>query len=217
MSEHSPIVPADNAGIARAVRLLGEGALVAIPTDTVYGLAVALDRPDALQRVFAVKGRAAAKTVPILLSDLAALPKVAAMFPPALERLAVRFWPGPLTIAVPARPGLPAEVLAADGTVGVRVPDNSIARTVIAGLGGVLAVTSANRSGELPATTVTAVVAQLGGLVDLVLDGGPTAGGVASSVVRVDDDGTLHVLRAGTIPREALERALAPATSPESP
>jgi L-threonylcarbamoyladenylate synthase len=211
MTSKPAIVPADDAGIARAIRCLRDGGLVALPTDTVYGLAASLDRPRALQRIFAVKGRAEVKNLPVLLSDRDDLAQVAIELPPNYERLVVRFWPGPLTIAVQARLGLSPTVLAPDGTVGVRVPDDPIARRVIERIGGALAVTSANRSGEAPATTAAAVLDQLGVAVDLILDAGPTKGGVASTVIRLDREGTLHVLRAGAIPREALERALSDA------
>jgi L-threonylcarbamoyladenylate synthase len=108
-------------------------------------------------------------------------------------------------------------VLAADRTVGLRVPDDPVARRVIEGVGGALAVTSANRSGAPPATTAAAVLEQLDALVDLILDGGPTRGGVASSVVRLDDGGALRLLRAGAISQVDLESALRPFPSDARP
>jgi L-threonylcarbamoyladenylate synthase len=208
----APIVPADDAGIARAVRVLRAGGLVALPTDTVYGLAAALDRPAALRRVFAVKERSETKTLPILLDDSHRLALVAARIDPRLAQFADRFWPGPLTVALPARPGLPAEVLAPDGTIGVRVPAGPVARRVIAGAGGALAVTSANPSGQPPATSAETVRDQLSGAIDLILDGGPSPGGVASTVVRIDPDGPT-ILRPGAVPADELRAAWQAITS----
>jgi L-threonylcarbamoyladenylate synthase len=201
------ILPAGEPGsIERAAGVLRAGGVVAMPTDTVYGLAAALDRLDALRRIFEVKGRPEAKSLPVLLAGSDSLSLVSEDGAPELLRFAARFWPGPLTLAVPARTGLPDELLGPGGTVGVRVPDLTVARALCAAVGGALAVTSANRSGEPPACTAGEVVEQLGRAVDLILDGGRTAGGVASTVVGFRS-GEVMVFRDGPISRSAVESA----------
>jgi L-threonylcarbamoyladenylate synthase len=202
----APILPPTDQGIDDAVRVLRAGGLIALPTDTVYGIAAALDRPAALRRVFTAKGRAETKPLPILLGSRELLAQIAAELRPELVRFVARFWPGPLTVAVAARPGLPAEVLAPDGTVGVRVPDDPLARRIILYAGGALAVTSANPSGDPPATSAIEVRDQLGEPVDLIVDGGPSRGGVASTVVRLEEREVV-VLRPGAIAEPELQDA----------
>src|SRR5687767_13504314 len=131
---------ASKAAVARAAAVLRGGGLVVVPTDTVYGLAAALDRPEALRRIYEVKGRTASKPLPVLLSEPSALSLAAAEPCPAIVRFAERFWPGPLTLVIPARGDLPAAVVGPDGTVGVRVPDRDDARRLISLAGGALAV-----------------------------------------------------------------------------
>ncbi len=168
---------------------------MAFPTDTVYGLAAGHGR---VKKLFAAKGRSPEKRIPVLLADAANLDASATVTPLA-RRLARTFWPGPLTIVLNA-PGR--------GTLGFRVPDHPIARQLLAASGGGLPVTSANRSGGPECRTAEEVLAQLDGRIDLVLDGGPTPGGVASTVV--DCTGAEPViLREGAIPRERLLRAAA--------
>lgn len=197
--EKPPILDArDPAAIARAAQILRRGGIVVIPTDTVYGIAAALDQPAALAGIFATKARSAAQTLPVLLSGAADLPRVATNPTGRVVGLMEHFWPGPLTIVVPARPGLPPAVVAPDQTVGVRVPDHAIARRVIGLSGGALAVTSANRSGLPAATDATTAAAALSDGVDAVLDGGPSPVSIASTVVRVTGS-QLEILRTGAI------------------
>lgn len=204
MTATVPLLDARRAdAVARTIAVLAAGGVVAFPTDTVYGLAASLARPEALRRVYRVKGRPGDKPLPVLLGDRAALGVVAAEVEPRVERLLGRWWPGPLTVVLPAHDGLPPEVIGPGRTVGVRVPDHALARAVIAGAGGALAVTSANRSGAPAATEAAQVVADLGSALDLVLDGGPATGGVASTVVAVGG-GELAVLREGALPTAAL-------------
>lgn len=182
-----------------AAQRLVAGGVVALPTDTVYGIAASLAHPAALDRLFAIKGRPRNKPIPILLASAAALDLVAFDVPDAVRAVAARFWPGPLTIVVRARAGTPDGVLGPDGTVGVRVPNHPVVLPVIEQAGGAIATTSANRSGEAPAQTATDVLAALGNAVDLILDGGTTPGGVPSTVVRFGDGGP-EILREGAIP-----------------
>jgi len=189
-----------------SVATLLAGGVIALPTDTVYGIAAALTTPTALQRLYDLKGRRREKPFPVLLSELVSLARVAEALDDRVAALLDHFWPGALTLVVSARDGLPAEVVGPGQTVGVRVPDHVLARAIAAGVGGALAVTSANRSGATPAQSAAAVVAALGDRLDLLLDGGPLVGGLASTVVAVGVDGPV-VLRAGAISRASLKGA----------
>lgn len=194
---------------------LAEGGVVSFPTDTVYALAGSLAHPAALARIMAVKRRPDDKPLPVLLASPANLRDVADLsdeVDAALGALAARFWPGPLTLVVPARQGLPLEVLGRDdrgrASVGVRVPAHFLAIEVIERAGGSIAATSANRSGEPAACSAAEVAATIGPDIDLVLDGGLSPGGTASTVVAVTGD-DIEVLRSGPIPVDDIARAWA--------
>lgn len=192
---------------AAAVELLRDGAIVAIPTDTVYGIAADLALPDAIERLFAAKQRPPEKAVAVLLAD-AAQATVLADLGPAAQVVAERFWPGGLTLVLPVRPGtrLPRVLAAGTPTIGVRVPDHECPRALARALGP-LPTTSANLSGAADARDAAEVAAALGDAVALVIDGGPILGGPASTVV----DCTLVrpvVRRAGAIPPAAIAVAL---------
>lgn len=203
MVEHSPtVLRPDAAGISEAVSLLTAGAIVAAPTDTVYGIAARLDRPEALQRLFLAKGRPDTKAIPILIGE----PEVASQLssdPSTLAVLATAFWPGALTIVTTARPGLPAEVVTLSDerreTIALRMPDNDIMRELCRRSGGALAVTSANASGEAPASSAFAILASRLPHLAAVVDGGETPGPLPSTIVSVAGP-TLHVIREGVIP-----------------
>ncbi|UYN92814.1 MAG: threonylcarbamoyl-AMP synthase [Anaerolineales bacterium] len=167
--------------IATAVDLLQRGGIVAIPTDTVYGIGALLTDAAAIERLYAVKGREHTKSIAVLLAGVEQLPQVAQGASPAALRLAARFWPGALTLVVPRLPSLPSALSQTD-TVGVRVPNHPLALQLLTA-SGPLAVTSANLSGQPDALTAQDVLAQLEGRIDLVLDGGPTPGAVPSTVV----------------------------------
>lgn len=200
------ILPADAPeAIAEAARLLRAGELVVLPTDTVYGVAAAID-VAAIDRIFIAKQRPPERAIPVLLADANAAALVTREFPEAARRLAAAFWPGPLTIAVPRLEHLPHNLTQLP-TVGVRVPDHAATRAVLAAAGGALAVTSANRSDEPPACTVRDAIDALGDRVALYLDGGPCRGGVPSTVVTFED-GEPRVLRPGPISERALRAVL---------
>lgn len=209
---HAPVIldPSAPHAIEWTAERLRDGGVVSFPTDTVYALAASLSHPEALARVFAVKGRPDDKPLPVLLSSPAEVRDVSAEVDDETIALASRFWPGPLTVVVPARPGLPAEVLGRDPagrpTVGVRVPAHFLAIEVIERAGGSIAATSANLAGQDPARSAAEVIAQLGSGFDLLLDGGIAPGGVPSTVIAVHDD-AVHVLREGAIARETIEAA----------
>ena len=205
-------MPDDDAGRAEAIRVLKAGGIVALPTDTVYGIGVGWARsPDAVGRLFAAKGRPAERPIVLLLADVDQARELAS-WPPAADHLASVFWPGGLTIVVPQKVPLPPELTGGRSTIGLRVPDHSCPRTLAATLG--LAVTSANRSGEPEATDAQAIRDQLGEAVDLILDGGPARGGPPSTVVDCSTP-TPRILREGAIGADAIRGTLVGAGLPE--
>ena len=181
-----------------AAETILEGGVIALPTDTVYGIAASLTHESALERIFEIKGRDLSKTLPILVSSPDELSHLAPGLDQRVALLLDRFWPGPLTMVVAAAPGLPSTVIAPDGTIGVRMPNHSLAIEVIAKAGGSVACTSANRSGMPPARTAHDVAASIGHDIDLTLDGGITPGGVPSTVLAIRD-GQPVLLREGAI------------------
>lgn len=200
------ILPAnDPVSIRRALEILGQGGLVAFPTDTVYGVGALVSKAQAIAQLYVVKGRSDEKAIPILLSDIAQLALVALEVSESVRRLADRFWPGPLTLVLPKQPTLPAEI-SSQRTIGVRMPDHPIALALMRQTGP-LAVTSANLSGGENSVTALQVMAQLGGLIPLILDGGKTPGGSPSTVV----DCTAvepRILRSGPISLDQILEAL---------
>lgn len=191
--------------LSEALKILHASGLVAFPTDTVYGLGALALEPQSIEQLYQVKGREAAKAIPILLGSPGELEKVAVEIPEDARRLAERFWPGPLTIVVPRHPGLP-ENLSPLPTIGVRMPDHPAALTLLR-QAGPLAVTSANLSGQPSASTAQEVLAQLAGRIPLILDGGRTPGGVPSTVVDCTTS-DLVILRQGPISLEELLSAI---------
>ena len=193
------LFPGTAAGVARAVAILAAGGIVAIPTDTVYGLAADATRADAVAKVYAAKGRPDAKPLIAHVADLA-MAETLASFDAVAHALARRFWPGPLTLVLPARADCPVCDAARGGiaTIAVRAPAHPLALAVIAALGRPLAAPSANVSGE-PAPTRADEI----DLAVAILDGGPTPLGIASTIVAVAD-GRLTLLRAGSISAHAL-------------
>jgi L-threonylcarbamoyladenylate synthase len=192
--------------IARALEVLRGGGLVAFPTDTVYGVGALAFDAAAVESIYLAKDRPAEKAIPILIGDAADLSKVTAEVPEIAARLAARFWPGALTLVAPKHPALP-EAVSATPTVGVRVPDHRVARALLRAAGP-MAVTSANISGQASPCTAAEVMAQLGGRIPLILDGGQTPGGRPSTVA--DCTGAAPViLREGPISREQIEAACA--------
>jgi L-threonylcarbamoyladenylate synthase len=185
--------------------VLRHNGLVAFPTDTVYGVAAHLSRPEAIRRLYVVKGRSTDKAIAVLVGRVDDLASVTADLTPAARALARRFWPGPLTLVLARHPGLPAAVSAL-ATVGVRLPDHPVARALLEQVGP-LAVTSANRTGEANPLTAADVLAQLGGRIELIVDGGRVPGGVPSTVV--DCTGPVpQVLREGPVTAAAIAAAL---------
>jgi L-threonylcarbamoyladenylate synthase len=200
------IIPASSPhALEIAINQLQNGELVVFPTDTVYGLAARAFDPEAIDRLFLVKGRESVKAIPILLGKLSQLPQVTGRIGPLASRLAQRFWPGPLTLVVLGHPGLPAN-LSPQRTVGVRMPDHPVALALLRQTGP-LAVTSANLSGGESTTTAQEVFDQLAGRIPLILDGGRTPGGTPSTVVDCTGDEPV-ILRSGPITLDKLRDAL---------
>lgn len=195
----------DPASLQIALELLQQGQLVAFPTDTVYGLGADLRNPQAIQQLYEVKGRDAAKAIAVLVGSPKALDEITAGISPIAQRLAQHFWPGPLTLVVPAHPSLPPE-LSPLPTVGVRMPDHQDALALL-NLSGPLAVTSANLSGAPSSVTAQEVFEQIGEHIPLILDGGKTPGGLPSTVLDCTRD-EIKILRVGPISQAELEAAL---------
>jgi L-threonylcarbamoyladenylate synthase len=197
----------DAAGRTAAVDVLRAGGLVAMPTDTVYGMGVSLGAVGGLSRLFAAKGRPFDRAIVLLVADLEQAGSVGVLSP-AARALAARFWPGGLTLVLAQAPraGLPAELTAGLSTIGVRVPDHESPRALARALGP-LPVTSANLSGQPDARDAAAIMGQLGARIDLILDGGPTRGGVPSTVVDCSGD-LARILRVGAIDEAAIAAVL---------
>ncbi len=200
------VIHANRRGVVRrAADVLRAGGLVAFPTDTVYGLAAMPTDRAAVARIYQVKGRNAGRPISLLLSDADRLAEVA-VAPQGARPLMRRFWPGGLTLVLPKTAAVFDEV-SKGPTIGVRIPDLPLARELIRAAGGILAVTSANRSGELSPLTAAEVLEQLGEQIELLIDGGPCRGGVPSTVL----DCTVWppvILRHGAIAESEIRAAL---------
>ncbi len=195
--------------VDQAVASLRSGELISFPTDTVYALAAALDRPAALEAIYSAKGRSLSKAIPILLTSSSEVGLVASPLPGQIRRFVESVWPGPVTVVLPARDSLPGAVAtkspSGERTVAVRVPDHPLARDLIKRAGGALSATSANLSGQPPATDAAGAVAQLGWRLHTVLDGGPAPGGVASTIVAITPTGP-EIIRQGDLPAPEITR-----------
>ena len=194
--------------VQEAAKLIRAGAVVAIPTDTLYGLAADPFSAAAVQRVFEAKGRGGDRPLPLIAADVAQIAAHLGTLPKAAARLGEAFWPGPLTMLIAAPASLAPQVAAGTGRVGVRVPDDPIARAVCQAVGHPLTATSANISDE-PATSDPDVVENtLGDRIELLIDGGKTRGGPASTIVDVTVDPPALV-RVGAIPWEQVQSCVA--------
>ncbi len=193
------------AAIALAVEALCAGRVVAYPTDTLYGLAVDPRDNGAVERLFALKGRDARVAVPLVASDFEQAMQ-AGELGPREQRVAETFWPGPLSIVVPARDSVARSALGGGRTIALRVPAHAVARRLAAQLGFCVTATSANASGQPPAAAADAVAIALPD-VDLLLDGGDAPGGSPSTIITFDPDGPV-LLRAGAVPWDRVLKSL---------
>lgn len=204
--------PDVRAALDRAAEVLARGGLVAIPTETVYGLAADARDAEAVAGIFRAKGRPATNPIIVHVADVAMARSLAANWPPVAEAIAARFWPGPVTVVVPRGPQIPDLVTAGGPTVGLRCPDHRLTRRLIADARMPLAAPSANRSEAVSPTTPHHVLEGLGNRIDLILDGGPCRAGIESTVI----DCTVsppRILRPGPLSRAAVEAALGTAVA----
>ena len=193
--------------MARAGGLIGEGQPVAVPTETVYGLAADARDPHAVARIYAAKGRPDFNPLIVHVPDLAAAERLG-VFGEVERALAARFWPGPLTIVVPRTADCPVASVATAGldTIALRVPGHRAMQALLAESGAPLAAPSANASGRVSPTRAEHVLASLDGRIALVIDDGPTSAGVESTIARVKD-GAIEMLRPGPVTAEMLAAA----------
>jgi tRNA threonylcarbamoyl adenosine modification protein (Sua5/YciO/YrdC/YwlC family) len=195
--------------IAEVVRSLTAGNVAALPTDTFYGLAVDPVNLRAVDRIYEIKTRARHKPLSLLLSETTQAYGLARDIDTAFDRLADRFWPGPLTIVVKAGARLPLRVTANTGNVALRVPECAIARAVVAGLGLPITATSANLRGMPECTCAEYVADQLGNQIPLIVDGGPTARSIPTTIVDLSGGAnSWMILREGAIPTHEIALTL---------
>lgn len=196
------IISADDPFVYKiALDVLKSGGLVAFPTDTVYGIGTLAFNGKAVESIYTAKDRPIEKAIPILVGEIMDTVKVTLDFPHTARILASRFWPGPLTCILPKKPTLP-EAVSATSTIGVRIPDHAVTRILLRSAGP-MAVTSANISNHPSPTTAEEVFAQLNGRVSLIIDGGSTPGGIASTVVDCTT-ADLQIIREGPISLQEL-------------
>ena len=201
------VLKSDRQSIEAAAACLAAGGLVAFPTETVYGLGADARHGEAVARLYAAKGRPSFNPLIAHVADAEAARRLA-RFDAAAEKLAAAFWPGPLTLVLPKRPdcGVADLALAGLDSVAVRVPAHPVAHALLAAFNGPVVAPSANRSGHLSPTSAAHVLADLRGRIDMVIDAGPCAVGVESTIVACLGEPTL--LRPGGLPREQIERVL---------
>jgi L-threonylcarbamoyladenylate synthase len=199
------VLPSTEENIEKAATRIRTGGVVIYPTETVYGLGCAPQINDAAMRICEIKGRAD-KPLPLACSSLPVARKVVE-FNPAAERLANRFWPGPLMLVLPAIIEYGMYVTHGAKTLGVRIPDHEVSRSLARQCGGVIVSTSANKAGETPPNTAQGAIQQIGKEVDIVLDGGPTPGRLPSTVLDLSGE-QLWVLRSGPITGAHIKEAL---------
>ncbi|HEX2654986.1 MAG TPA: L-threonylcarbamoyladenylate synthase [Xanthobacteraceae bacterium] len=202
------VMKADAQTIEAAARGLAEGGLVAFPTETVYGLGADATNAAAVARLYQAKGRPAFNPLIAHVADIQAARRLA-RFDTLAEHLAAALWPGPLTLVLPKSPDCPVCDLATAGldSIGVRLPDHRVAHDILAALGRPIVAPSANRSGHVSPTTAAHVVSDLSGRIDLIVDGGPTAVGVESTIIACLD-GNPTLLRPGGYSRAKIEQII---------
>ena len=199
------IVKADEDGIAFAAKIVRDGGVVIYPTETVYGLGCAPSDPDATKRILQIKQRAE-KPLPLICSSIEIARRIV-KFNPTAERLAERFWPGPLTLVLPKIMDYPIWVTLGNTTLAVRVPGEEISRKLAELSAGVIVSTSANKSGANPPITAKEAINQIGNKVDVVIDGGSTKGQLPSTVLDLSGS-EIWIIRSGPITGAMIKEAL---------
>ena len=190
-----------------AVAALRRGDVIVFPTETLYGLGADARNFSAVEKVFQLKGRDPCNPFPVLVSDRAMLDSLVTEITPLAEKLMARFWPGPLTLVLPARPEIAKPLVNSAGGVGVRISSQPVAQEIVKMLGRPLTATSANPSGQPGAHTVAQARAYFSGKIEIFLDGGELASRTGSTVAAVADH-KIKIIRAGEITRSELEMAL---------
>ena len=199
--------PEDDAVLGEAARILAKGGIVACPTETFYALAADAWQKTALQRLFEIKGRPADKAILVLVADQEMAAEVADLSTSLAKNLMSRFWPGPLTLILPARAGLPRPLTAGTGTIGVRQPGHPLARRLCQLYGRQLTGTSANLSGRRRLCRAAEVEEEVGVWIVLILGDGPGGGGLPSTILNVAEEPP-RLIREGVIGVEELERQI---------
>jgi len=200
-------IPVDSNSIQAAAELLRQGKLVALPTETVYGLGADAANPAAVAKIFEVKGRPANHPLIVHIAYATQVQDWAREIPDSARRLAAEFWPGPLTMILPRKASVPLEVTGGQDTVALRVPGSPVAAWLLRVFGGGIAAPSANRFGRVSPTTAAHVAEELGDAVDCILDGGPCSVGVESTIIDLSASQPV-LLRPGRITRSELEIVL---------
>jgi L-threonylcarbamoyladenylate synthase len=195
------------ANIDNAIAALKAGRAIVFPTETFYALGVDATNPHALDRLFEIKRRDPDKPVALIAADLEAVSRVVRAISPQARRLAREFWPGPLTMVLPARPELPSGLANREGGVGIRISPHPIAMELARRLGAPLTATSANRSGQTPARWLIEAREALGNAVAAYVDGGTLTAPLPSTVIAFED-GRIRILRAGAVTEDRLNQAL---------
>lgn len=196
--------------INKAIIVLERGGIISYPTETFYGLGVKFDVPDSLKRLYELKKRPREKAMPVIIGSRRLLSEIVSQewlenIPPAAKSLMDRFWPGPLTLLLPAKAGLSEYLTADTGMIAVRIPGESVALTLAKRAGFPVTATSANPSGMPPAKNAETVLRYFGERIDLLIDGGQTPGGLPSTIVDVSE-GMIKIVREGIIGRDEIER-----------
>jgi len=191
----------------KVAETLLDGAVAAYPTESFYALGAAAFSKKGVERVYRLKKREAAKSLSFIVSDLDMVKAIVSALPPSFTALATELWPGPLTLVLPAAPGLPERLLGPGRTIAVRIPPLAWLRALVGELAEPLTATSANVAGERALADPSEVMAAFGGRIDLLIDGGPAPGGLASTIVDIAGDRP-RILREGRIPAARIEDLL---------
>ena len=208
------IIPANSENIKKAAQIIRHGGLSAFPTETVYGLGANGFDPKAVSKIFEAKNRPEFNPLILHIAELSQIDEIAEVESELAIKLMMKFWPGPLTLVLPKKPPVPEIVTAGNPTVAVRMPDNTVARELIKEACVPIAAPSANLFGRLSPTTAQHVSEQLGGKVNVILDGGQCTVGVESTIVKIDRDGW-RLLRPGGLDAELLSDLIGPPKSAE--
>jgi len=193
--------------LTTAVAALGRGDVIVFPTETLYGLGADALNFTAVERIFQLKGRDPNQPYPVLVSDRSMLESLVGQIVPLAEKLIARFWPGPLTLVLPARPHIPKPLVNSTGGVGVRVSSQPIAQEIVKMLGRPLTATSANPSGQPGARTIDQARAYFSGKIEIFIDGGSLTSKTGSTVAAVEGE-KVRIIRAGEIAKRELEMAV---------